>query len=179
MKLEPEDIFNHSIAIALALFLSACGAEIDFIDADSLERKRGQPSHVYARTDTRVLHYVQEFQLDCSRHGQGTRCGGAMGAGEKIIVLPVLEATDQGELALGYCRKRDRWDERASWSIEIAEEVLDDPALAKAVVYHELGHCVLGLDHDAHGDNPIMSAAALPGSADDEADILSLFSAGG
>jgi hypothetical protein len=122
---------------------------------------------------------VEEFMLDCSRYGRGSFCGGEMGHGEKIVVLAVVQNRDDGSRAAGWCRKRNRWDERSSWAIEIDASVIEDDGLAKSILYHELGHCVLGLDHDTMGENPIMSPNGVGfGTAEDEANLLSLFTRG-
>jgi len=60
-------------------------------------------------------------------------------------------------LMLGQCR---------FWSFGVNEmvispELLNTRALIKAVVYHELGHCLLGLDHDDSREDPSLMSAQI------------------
>lgn len=128
----------------ISLMASSCGAEVDIPDL-----------FIHPQLEP----YVDGFRLDAERY-----TGGWSGLGP-VRIIDIVDSFTNDELskgAVGVCSRKSN-SSKARWrEIEILRSTFDryteqSPHKAKILVYHELGHCVLGRGH-AQSPKQIMSA---------------------
>lgn len=93
-----------------------------------------------------VLPYVEEFVSDAGRYD--ANCF-------KVNTIKMVPTLTGG--VVGYCRPRI--------TVALSQEYWDKstPTTRRTLVYHELGHCALNLDHGKDDDwNDIMNPYVLP-----------------
>lgn len=86
--------------------------------------------------------YVGEFRLAMARRGLGT------------VTPRVVRFAELPDPLVGWCEPGAR-------AIQVHARLAAAPASLRAVVYHELGHCGLGLGHDPEPDHLLSRSVPL------------------
>jgi hypothetical protein len=70
-------------------------------------------------------------------------------------------STEEQPQTVGVCNS---WHDESGDLVRsnIVVKEMKNPVMAKALMYHELGHCVLGLEHTSQESKTIMSPSMLP-----------------
>lgn len=135
--------------LTAGMALSGCGAEIEQEPVKVLCDSGLQK----ARVDEQVSKYVLEFYEELQKREKKV-CYLVT----SIRIVPNQLIFDETKRAAGLCYSQTRsYIEISGPSWEIFDEWQ-----RRALVFHELGHCVLGLDHSPRSAINIMAPVVLP-----------------
>lgn len=112
----------------------------------------GKPVSSWAIAKLRVVSFVSDVERKRAEYGMA-----ADPHGDTAGACTDAKVTNKvGEGALEYRLSESSWQE-----IWISQQYSHDPHgwQLKELVYHELGHCLLGLDHKKGPDHGIMSSS--------------------
>jgi hypothetical protein len=137
--------------ISLLTLLVACGQENTIIS-----RRAPEPPPVTLKVDDALLkRYVDEFYQLCVDRNHST----CLDRFKKLESVAFVDATTiqngepGAENRAGVCYV---WSDQYNRIHKTQIQVLNiewDPKVLEGLIYHELGHCVLGLDHVQGGKN--------------------------
>ena len=120
--------------MVMALILTACGSQTYTVEDDALRPM------------------VEEFFNDCARHGDKQdqwMCANLPGRGLTIKYVAVLPV--KSHQGLSTCTKAIREFEKCT--VFISRKRTKNKSTLKTVIYHELGHAVLGRGHVTGEEN--------------------------
>jgi hypothetical protein len=93
--------------------------------------------------DAALMPYVQGFIQDCEQ--RRTDCRKRLRLVKEVKVVPITHKQDNPDLiTVGLCYKN-----LVASKVHISDEILKNSGYyIRAVVYHELGHCMYDLEHE-------------------------------
>lgn len=108
------------------------------------------------KIDKELQRFVDEFMLDCE--ARRTDCAKKLGRISSITVATIPdENPNDNELVVGLC-----YDRFFTHRIEINKEIINKPDMyLRVLMYHEIGHCAYGLDHEKEPD--MIMSPMMPG----------------
>lgn len=142
------------LAVIITAATTACGT-----------REETQPATEPALVDARLQPVIDAFLDDCQRFDKAELCDARMLAMTEVTAKAQMP-TVGGITPRGICYFQGSSLD-GSFSpigVWVSEELLESPDELKAVMYHELGHCLLGKGHSLSAprgsatDDPIMMA---------------------
>ncbi len=145
---------NRFAILAIALFLVSCGTEYDPYNPPSPPPPVYTPPPV-THVDEAVKVIYDEFVEECYRRGH-TTCISTVERrlieSVKVVDVATLRKDPGSENRVGVCYTwTDSRGNLARAQVEILEHNGSggkwDPDALKGLVYHELGHCLLALNH--------------------------------
>jgi hypothetical protein len=145
---------KNLLACLLAVICIACGV-YDVKDVIQTE----ESGHISTGIDPELQPFVDDFMRDCE--ARRTDCAKRMDRIKsiKLVDMPDLDKSDD-EAVIGLC-----YDRPFTRRIEISKDIMDKPNLyIKVLMYHEIGHCAYGLDHETVPDaimSPVMPSFVL------------------
>jgi hypothetical protein len=110
------------------------------------------------QVDSQLKVFVENFLEDCE--ARRTDCAEKLDRirSIRIVEMPDLDTQDK-EVTIGLC-----YDNLFNRRIEINKDIMDNSYIyIKVLIYHEIGHCAYGLDHEKK-ENMLMSPV-MPGLA--------------
>lgn len=136
--------------IFMAMLLVGCGTESKTVEVEKLV-----PFYIdTAKVDAKLLPHVMEFAGYCEKFGTSTGCKENF---KKIQYIRIVESFPE-KFVIGKCYASD-----VLRSIEILNWQDTDSFLTKALVAHELGHCILGNPFPHYNnEDDIMNSYILP-----------------
>lgn len=132
------------------LFLSACGS-YDLGDWQRVPKQDDMPINIEEPVES-IRKIRDEFLNDCeTKYGADTS-----NAGKIEFIRYGIAASKESPDIIGFCMQ---WffDSGELEKAHIIVEKQSSLIKMKAVLYHELGHCVLGLNHTEQEPKTIMS----------------------
>jgi hypothetical protein len=135
--------------LPLLLLVTACGSEspVDWINGPTDKPPIVEPQE----PELSLKQMLDSFLYDC-----GTVYKADVSNISKLEYIRYGNpATEDSPNTVGLCTTQTYDGKLAKATIVIKE--MSTPTLTKAVLYHELGHCVLGLDHTEQDPQTMMS----------------------
>jgi len=139
--------------VTLILLLNGCGTEpsdwVEAVNPSPEERVR------FEQPVASIAQILNEFLFDC-----GTKWNADISNFSKLEFIRYSDpSTEEEPNRVGVCWTWTSGGILTKANIEVKNI---QPAIKfKALLYHELGHCVLGLDHSPQDDQELMSPALL------------------
>ena len=144
--------------LPLVLLLSACGSAFA-CKTDMIERRQSGPEpctvdNLVYMFNEKLRPQIESFSADALK--RGVPC-----LRTRKAIMEKKFPDGIGDNVIGYCQ--------APWTISVLKPYWDRASAADrmTLVYHELGHCSLGLDHYDEGQD-IMNTYLLPGDIAEE-----------
>ena len=108
---------------------------------------------IHTQVDDELKPYYEQFVNDAGIRRTKLNTGL-----ETVKVVNEIESPDKdkGTRVIGVCIWHYYDNGVAVRNIEIVKSLLSDPIQLRLVVYHELGHCLLNLDHTPNNSKQIM-----------------------
>lgn len=136
------------VALLLSLLLLSCGEDDnnDWVEKISLDP--GPPEIDYEQPVDKLQTFIDEFKKDCGSYGRDL---------SRFSTLESVKfgdpSTDEEPNRVGVC---NWWKHDGDvYKTEIIVSPLKSHILLRGLMYHELGHCILGLPHTS--DTTMMS----------------------
>lgn len=126
--------------IALVLMLTACGSE------DTASTRTVQVEPEYGNISPEIRPHLREFIEYCKQSEYARSCSVNL---KKLRYAKVKENISDDRAVIGTCGSNG--DERV---VELKANFADKDSLQfKTLVWHELGHCLMDLDHNDNSFN--------------------------
>ena len=76
-----------------------------------------------------------------------------------VVLVDSLDSNNANTRTVGLCTVAATSDGRVAYrDVQILKGMANDPILLRVIMFHELGHCLLGLDHTGTENKEIMDA---------------------
>ena len=111
--------------------------------------------------DPELSEAVQQWKEDCYKFSM-LHCGSLFNRVDSIKLVNDYKEDKEGEYTLGQCKIQTYALIVVRREITLRRELLDKPSSLRAVLAHELGHCVFLRNHVENERNNLMAPYILP-----------------
>ena len=153
-----EDVIMKKYLLATILLSPACGAALACKTEVIARRQSGpQPCTI----DNLVYKFNEKLRPQLEAFSEDAIKRGVPCLRTRKAIMEEKFSNGEGDNVIGYCQ--------APWTVSFLKPYWDRASAADrmTLVYHELGHCALNLDHYDEGQD-IMNTYLLPGDIADE-----------
>jgi len=162
----------RSVAVIAFVLAGAAGCGLAEAPLARLENVFDPVSVPESHVDPELLPHVASFRAAAAAHGRSLDEPDRL----RVVLIgdPELRLTTGGEVGLCTQRRSKRpltMDVIDVRTVVVLEPLLERPLALRRTIYHELGHCLLGLTHaHAKTHRSIMAAKYVGNSSADEMD---------
>jgi len=140
------------IRILILVFLVGCGYYEKPDDKDPLTNTAFPNPRIKHEIDEGLRNYFDAFMKDADLYGVNTDLVSKL----RYMKFGETEAA-RNDRSVGICSSYGDEEDLMYTTILISDSLKTSPIQLRAVVYHELGHCVLRMEHSPQSPPTIMS----------------------